>query len=47
MPLNVTEYHQDMLDMLKKQELVPSDATIEEYSFLFKGRWSFNILLTY
>ena len=31
MPLNVTEYHQDMLDMLKKQELVQSDATIEEY----------------
>jgi hypothetical protein len=31
MPLNLTEYHQDMLAMLKKQELVPSDATIEEY----------------
>jgi hypothetical protein len=26
---------QDMLDMLKKQQLVPDDSTLDEYSFLF------------
>jgi hypothetical protein len=35
MPHNIPEKHQVILDMLKKQELVPPDATIESYDFLF------------
>lgn len=35
MPHNIPEYHQVMLDMLKKQELVPDDAMIRDYEFLF------------
>lgn len=30
-----TEYHQETLDMLKKQQLVEQDATVEDYDFLF------------
>ena len=31
-----TEFHQEKLDMLKKQQLIPQDATIEDYGFLFE-----------
>lgn len=32
-----TEYHQEKLDMLKKQQLIPDDgSTIEDYGFLFE-----------
>jgi hypothetical protein len=34
---NIPEYHQEMLDMLKKQQLVPDDSTIEDYAFLFNN----------
>jgi hypothetical protein len=36
LPYNIPEYHQEMLDMLKKQQLVPQDATVENHDFLFE-----------
>ena len=37
LPYNEPKYHQDMLDMLKKQQLIPDDSTIEDYAFLFNN----------
>jgi hypothetical protein len=37
LPYNEPKYHQDMLDMLKKQQLVPDDGKISDYAFLFEG----------
>jgi hypothetical protein len=37
MPYNEPKYHQHMLDMLKKQQLVPDDAKLNDYDFLFDG----------
>jgi hypothetical protein len=38
LPYNTPKYHQEMLDMLKKQQLIPQEATIENYDFLFEFR---------
>jgi hypothetical protein len=37
MPYNEPMYHQHMLDMLKKQQLVPDDSKLDDYDFLFDG----------
>jgi hypothetical protein len=37
MPYNEPEHHQHMLDMLKKQQLVPDDSKISDYAFLFNN----------
>jgi hypothetical protein len=37
MPYNEPEYHQHMLDMLKKQQLISDDSTLDDYDFLFDG----------
>jgi hypothetical protein len=37
MPYNEPMYHQHMLDMLKKQQLVPYDSKLDDYDFLFNG----------
>jgi hypothetical protein len=37
MPYNEPKYHQHMLDMLKKQQLIPDDGKLDDYDFLFDG----------
>jgi len=37
MPYNEPAYHQHMLDMLKKQQLIPDDGKLDDYDFLFDG----------
>src|SRR5919202_5324705 len=37
MPYNEPEYHQHMLDMLKKQQLIPDNSKLNDYDFLFEG----------
>jgi hypothetical protein len=37
MPYNEPKYHQHMLDMLKKQQLIPDDSKLDDYDFLFNG----------
>jgi hypothetical protein len=37
MPYNEPKYHQHMLDMLKKQQLIPDDSKLNDYDFLFDG----------
>jgi hypothetical protein len=32
------KYYQEMLVMLKKQQFVPDDSTLEDYDFLFDRR---------
>ena len=36
-PYNEPKYHQHMLDMLKKQQLIPDDGKLNDYDFLFEG----------
>ena len=36
MPYNEPAYHQHMLDMLKKQQLIPDDSKLNDYDFLFE-----------
>ena len=37
MPINGPggKYYQEMLDMLKRQQFIPDDSTLEDYDFLF------------
>jgi|SRR5919197_5353006 hypothetical protein len=35
LPYNIPEYHQVILDMMKKQQLVPDDSKIDDYDYLF------------
>jgi hypothetical protein len=37
MPYNEPTYHQHILDMLKKQQLIPDDTKLDDYDFLFDG----------
>src|SRR5919199_339969 len=37
MPYNEPKYHQHMLDILKKQQLIPDDGKLDDYDFLFDG----------